>query len=146
MKTKRGKNFTIEHARLRIMPFYLIFFTGCILGWGWCFYGRSHIAIPLCLGVILGWTSIGILNATMTLNIAILQSMRSGAPACTNLVRCSLAAILVSMIDCMTTAMGIRWTYTFWAGICALLLPLMFLEIKMGPKWRSQRESEEHKQ
>ncbi|KAF2797294.1 MFS general substrate transporter [Melanomma pulvis-pyrius CBS 109.77] len=140
IKAKKGDNFTIEYARLRIMPFYLLLFIGCVIGWGWCLEFNSHVAVPLILAVILGWTSIGILNTTMTLNIDILQTRSSGATACTNLVRCSLAAVLVSLIDRMTTRMGLGWTYTFWGGICALLLPLMFLEMKMGPRWRGKRD------
>jgi MFS family permease len=143
IKLKKGDDFTIEYARLRIMPFYLILFIGCVIGWGWCLQFNSHIAVPLVLAVILGWTSIGILNTTMTLNIDILQTRSSGATACTNLVRCSLAAILVSIIERMTMAMGLGWTYTFWGGICTLLLPLMFLEMKMGPVWRGRREAAE---
>jgi hypothetical protein len=143
IKKAAGEKFTIEYARLRIMPFYLILFIVCVIGWGWAIQAQAHMAVPLILGVILGWTSIGILNTTMTLNIDILQSRSSGATACTNLVRCSLAAIMISTIDRMTSAWGDGWTYTFWGGVCALLLPLMLLEIKMGPTWRARREAVE---
>ncbi|EOA88645.1 multidrug transporter [Exserohilum turcicum] len=143
IKARCGDNFTIEHARLRIMPFYLSLFIVCVIAWGWTIQARAHIAVPLILGILLGWTSIGILNTTMTLNIDILQSRSSGATACTNLVRCSLAAILVAVIDRMTSAWGDGWTYTLWGAICCCLLPLMFLEIRMGPKWRKRREAKE---
>jgi multidrug resistance protein len=145
IKKRSGESFTIEYARLRIMPFYLCLFIVCVIGWGWAIEAKAHMAVPLVLAVFLGWTSMGILNTTMTLNIDILQSRSSGATACTNLVRCSLAAIMVSIIDRMTNKLGNGWTYTFWGGICALLLPLMFLEIKMGPRWRAKREMEEQK-
>jgi len=138
-----GDHFSIEYARLRLMPFYLAVFVVCVVGWGWTIQAKAHIAVPLILGVFLGGTSMGILNTTMTLNIDILQSRSSGATACTNLARCSLAAIMISVIDRMTSAWGDGWTYTFWGGICALLLPLMILEIKMGPTWRRRREAEE---
>ncbi|KAF2711136.1 MFS general substrate transporter [Pleomassaria siparia CBS 279.74] len=140
IKANKGDDFTIEYARLRIMPLYLVLFIACVVGWGWCLQFKSHMAVPLILAVVLGWTSIGILNTTMTLNIDILQTRSSGATACTNLVRCSLAAIFVSIIERMHMAMGLGWTYTFWGGICTLLLPLMFLEMKMGPKWRRKRD------
>jgi multidrug resistance protein len=143
IKKRMGDNFTIEYARLRIMPFYLGLFIVCVIGWGWSIQARAHMAVPLVLGTMLGWTSIGILNTTMTLNIDILQSRSSGATACTNLVRCSLAAMMISIIDRMTSAWGDGWTYTFWGGICALLLPLMLLEIRMGPRWRAKREAAE---
>jgi multidrug resistance protein len=143
IKKSLGDDFTIEYARLRIMPFYLGLFIVCVIAWGWAIQARAHMAVPLVLGVFLGWTSMGILNTTMTLNIDILQSRSSGATACTNLVRCGLAAIMISVIDRMTAAWGDGWTYTFWGGICALLLPLMLVEIRMGPRWRKKREMQE---
>jgi MFS family permease len=143
IKERTGDKFTIEYARLRTMPFYLGLFVVCVIAWGWSIEARAHMAVPLVLGSLLGWTSMGILNTTMTLNIDILQSRSSGATACTNLVRCSLAAIMISVIDRMTNAWGDGWTYTFWGGICALLLPLMLLEIRMGPRWRAKREAAE---
>ncbi|KAH7411833.1 major facilitator superfamily domain-containing protein [Phaeosphaeria sp. MPI-PUGE-AT-0046c] len=146
IKNRMGDNFTIEYARLRIMPFYLGAFVVCVISWGWSIQARAHMAVPLVLGTLLGYASMGILNTTMTLNIDILQSRSSGATACTNLVRCSLAAIMISIIDRMTSAWGDGWTYSFWGGICVFLLPLMMLEIRMGPKWRMKREAAEKEQ
>lgn len=57
-----------------------------------------------------------------------------------NLVRCSLAAVLVSVIDKMTKSLGFGWAYTLLGGLCILLLPLMFLEMKIGPKCRIKRK------
>ncbi|KAI8943381.1 hypothetical protein NX059_001394 [Plenodomus lindquistii] len=146
IKERTGENFTIEYARLRLAPFNLLLFVICVIGWGWTIQSRVHMAVPLILSVFLGWTSMAILNTTMTLNIDILQTRSSGATACTNFVRCSLAAIMISIIDRMTNVWGDGWTYAFWGGICAMLLPLMLLEIKMGPKWRMKREDAEKAQ
>ncbi|KAL6705350.1 multidrug transporter [Coniothyrium glycines] len=142
-KARADRGFTIEHARLRTMPFYLALFVLCVVAWGWTVQARAHMAAPLVLSVLLGWTSMGILNTTMTLNIDILQSRSSGATACTNLVRCSIAAVLVSLIERVARAWGDGWTYTFLGAVCALLLPLMFLEMRMGPRWRRKREERE---
>lgn len=62
----------------------------------------------------------------------------------TNLVRCLLAAILVAVINKMTTSrLGPEWTYVLFGGICVLLLPLMYIEMRMGPRWRMKREKKE---
>ncbi|KAH6642714.1 major facilitator superfamily domain-containing protein [Boeremia exigua] len=145
LKARSGDAFTIEYARLRLMPYYLLLFVACVIAWGWALHARAHMAVPLCLAVLLGWTSMGILNTTMTLNIDILQSRSSGATACTNLVRCSLAAVLVAVIDRLTGALGVGWTYTLLGGACAGLLPLMVWEMRMGPTWRGKREAREEK-
>jgi hypothetical protein len=81
-----------------------------------------------------------VLNTTMTLMIDILQSRSSGATACTNFVRCSLGAIVVATTDRMVTNLGYIWTYVMLAAICACMLPVMYIQMKIGPKWRLQRD------
>ncbi|KAL3463705.1 major facilitator superfamily domain-containing protein [Aspergillus heterothallicus] len=134
-----GDGVPVEYARLRVTPVLLGLLVGCVLGWGWVLEKKVHLAVPMVLQVILGYTSISILNATMTLMIDIVRTQSSGVIACTNLVRCSLAAILVSFIDRATRKLGFGWTYIILGVICACLLPLIFIEIKQGPKWRARR-------
>jgi multidrug resistance protein len=45
-------DFPIEFARLRMVPWLVLIFVGCVIGWGWCISLRSHIAVPLVLQVI----------------------------------------------------------------------------------------------
>ncbi|KXH27035.1 hypothetical protein CSIM01_12610 [Colletotrichum simmondsii] len=132
--------FPKEYARLRTMPVLLVLFSGAVIAWGFCVDRGVHIAVPLILQIVLGYTSIAILNTTMTLMIDILQTRSSAATACTNLVRCLLAALLVGLIDRMTAALRISWSYVLLGGVCALLLPLMYVEMKVGPKWRMRRD------
>ncbi|OBR06361.1 Major facilitator superfamily [Colletotrichum higginsianum IMI 349063] len=132
--------FPKEYARMRTMPILLVLFSGAVIAWGFCVDNGVHIAVPLVIQVVLGYTSISILNTTMTLMIDILQTRSSSATACTNLVRCLLAALLVGLIDRMTSALRISWTYVLLGGVCALLLPLMYIEMKVGPKWRMKRD------
>ncbi|CAK7238038.1 multidrug transporter [Sporothrix bragantina] len=76
----------------------------------------------------------------MTLMIDVLQSRSSSATACTNLVRCLLTTVLVAVIDNMTTTLTYKWAYVFWGLISASMLGLMYVEIKIGLKWRRARE------
>lgn len=133
-------DFPREYARLRTMPIHLVVFTASVFGWGFCMEYKAHIAVALLLQFILGWTSISILNTTMTLMIDVLQSRSSSATACTNLVRCLLATVLVAVIDRMTTSLSFKWTYVFWGLISASMLGLMYVEIKIGSRWRRARE------
>ncbi|KAI8270421.1 hypothetical protein K4K58_010918 [Colletotrichum sp. SAR11_239] len=132
--------FPKEYPRLRTMPVLLVLFSGAVIAWGFCVDKGVHIAVPLALQVVLGYTSISILNTTMTLMIDILQTRSSAATACTNLVRCLLAALLVGLIDRMTAALRVSWSYVLLGGVCALMLPLMYIEMKFGPKWRLTRD------
>ncbi|TDZ68043.1 Itaconate transport protein [Colletotrichum trifolii] len=133
--------FPKEYARLRTMPVLLVLFSGAVIAWGFCVDKGVHLAIPLALQVVLGYTSISILNTTMTLMIDILQTRSSAATACTNLVRCLLAALLVALIDRMTEALRFSWSYVLLGGVCAMMFPLMYIEMKTGPKWRMRRDS-----
>ncbi|KAH6710702.1 major facilitator superfamily domain-containing protein [Leptodontidium sp. MPI-SDFR-AT-0119] len=133
-------DFPIEYARFRTMPIHLLVFCASVFAWGWCLEKNVSIVAPLVFQVLLGYTSIAILNTTMTLMIDILPSHGSSITACTNLIRCSLAAVLVSVIDRMTNVMGYGWAYILLGGICLALLPLMLFEIKFGPKYRQRRQ------
>ncbi|KAH9883286.1 hypothetical protein F4778DRAFT_694418 [Xylariomycetidae sp. FL2044] len=134
-------SFPVERARLRMVPLLLLVFVASVVGWGWCIQLKTSIAGPLVLQVILGYTSIAILNSTMTLMIDIIKNQSSGVIACTNLVRCSLAAMLVALIDRSVQRLGYGWTYTLLGGLCALLLLPVVLEIQKGPGWRHKRET-----
>jgi hypothetical protein len=58
-------------------------------------------------------------------------------------VRCLLAAVTLSVINKMTSRLGYGWTYVLLGGTCILTVPLMYLVMKMGPKWRRRRELKE---
>ncbi|KAI1864476.1 uncharacterized protein JN550_008763 [Neoarthrinium moseri] len=139
-RTHAGGPFPKEYARLRTMPFHLAIFVLTVVGWGFSLGKAVHIAVPLVMSAILGWCGMAILNTTMTLMIDILQSRSSGATACTNLVRCWLGAIVVATTDRMVNKLGYIWTYVLLAGISACMLPLMYVEMKLGPAWRIRRD------
>lgn len=56
-----------------------------------------------------------------------------------NLVRCLLSAVLVSVIELIFDAIGVGWTYILLTGITLLSLPVIYLELKLGPKIRKKR-------
>lgn len=56
-----------------------------------------------------------------------------------NLVRCGLGAALVSVIDLILEALDPGWTYVVMAAMCLAVSPLLFIEIRFGPRWREQR-------
>ncbi|KAL1700882.1 major facilitator superfamily domain-containing protein [Schizophyllum commune] len=92
-----------------------------------------------------GYTFNVVLNTTMTLMIDIEHSQSSSVTACTNLARCSLAAVLTAVIDHITSAVGYGWTYVLFGGLSLLMIPLIYLEILMGPRWRARREARKAK-
>jgi hypothetical protein len=43
------EDFPIELVRLRTMPYHLVLFVACVIGWGWCLEKKVPIAGPLAL-------------------------------------------------------------------------------------------------
>ncbi|KAG2367756.1 major facilitator superfamily domain-containing protein [Suillus spraguei] len=76
-----------------------------------------------------------------TLLIDLLPSQSSSITACNNLVRCSLGALIVSVIDLIVNAMGPGWTYVLLAGICLACSPMIWLAIWIGPRCRAKRRA-----
>ena len=57
-----------------------------------------------------------------------------------NLVRCLFGAIGTSVIQVMYKHLGAGWSITILSGLCVVGLPLPFLVIARGQKWREARE------
>jgi hypothetical protein len=99
------------------------------------------------------------MNSTQTLMIDLMPDQGSSITACVsstlfelsyassltiyvgqnNLVRCSLSAALVSVIQLIIEGIGVGWTYVLLGGLLLLVLPLLYLEIRIGPKCREKR-------
>ncbi|RVX69332.1 hypothetical protein B0A52_06927 [Exophiala mesophila] len=47
-------SFSIERARLRTMPGFILVFLGCTMAWGWCLESKASVAVPLALQFIRG--------------------------------------------------------------------------------------------
>jgi hypothetical protein len=43
------ENFPIEKARLRTVPFYLVIYIVCCIGYGWAVHQKVHLAVSLLL-------------------------------------------------------------------------------------------------
>ncbi|CAL1705635.1 unnamed protein product [Somion occarium] len=137
----RDEDFPIEVARFRIMPAYLIISAIACVGYGWCLEKRVNIAIPLVLLFIMGFTVIGMMNTVQTLTIDLAPTQGSSITACNNLIRCSMGAVLVSIIDFIIKAVGIGWTYVILGALCFINFPVIFFIIYVGPKLRAKRRA-----
>ena len=57
-----------------------------------------------------------------------------------NFLRCSLGAILVSVLDLIINGIGVGWTCVLLGGLAVLLLPLIYGAMIIGPRWRMKRQ------
>ncbi|TBU34756.1 major facilitator superfamily domain-containing protein [Dichomitus squalens] len=137
----KDEYFPIEYARLRTVPaFFAVFVIACI-GYGWCLHSSVNIAGPLILQIIIGWVTVSLMNGAQTLIIDLAPQHGSAITACNNLVRCSLGAVYVSVIDLILKRLGTGWTYVLLSGICIVFSPTYWILIKYGPRWRAQRRA-----
>lgn len=131
--------FPLESVRLQWSPYFVIMYAACVVGWGWCVEKSVLLAGPLILQVCLGFACISIINTIMTLMVDLVPAQSSSIIACVNFMRASLAAIVISVQDKAISSVGYGWTYTILGAICALMLPLVFMEINVGPIYRKRR-------
>ncbi|KAK0475764.1 major facilitator superfamily domain-containing protein [Armillaria novae-zelandiae] len=136
---RSNETFPLESVRLRWSPYFVIMYAACVIGWGWCIEKSVPLVGPLILQAALGFACMSIINTIMTLMVDLIPTQSSSVIACVNFMRSSLAAILISVQDKAISSLGYGWTYTILGVICALMLPLVFLEVKVGPVCRERR-------
>lgn len=132
-------SFPFEQARLRMLPVLTVILMACCAGYGWSIQRQINIAAPLIMQILVGFVTISVMNSTQTLMIDLVPGQGSSITACNNLFRCGLTALLVSVIDLIIRSIGIGWTYVLFAGLAVLVLPMTWLLMRIGPKYRKQR-------
>ncbi|KAI9775036.1 MAG: hypothetical protein M1839_001588 [Geoglossum umbratile] len=133
------KDIPLEEARLSIM--YPILVVGiCVLScYGWTLHLGAHVAVPLVLQALIGLTFMSAFTILNTFLLDLFPQSPATATAADNLVRCLLAATGTAVIELMVKAMGPGWCFTFIAMTTAIASPLLWVELKCGPKWREER-------
>jgi MFS family permease len=142
-KAQDLSNFNIEKARLEIaLPSYYLS-TVCMIAYGWVMGRRVHLAAPVILLFVSGWS----LNATSqvlnALMVDIWPGQSAAATAANNLMRCELGAAASAAINPMQEAMGWGWAYTTLAFISIAASPILWLMACYGIKWRQKRTRKE---
>jgi MFS family permease len=139
---KRGddlRDFPIERARIEIIWPMLSIGLAAILCYGWVLEKNAPLAAPLVLTFLIGFCVNGAFNILSTLLVDLYPQSPATATAANNLVRCFVGAGGTGIINIMVEHMGRGWCFTFIALVCYVTMPLLLVEIKMGPKWREER-------
>ncbi|KAJ7354428.1 MFS general substrate transporter [Mycena albidolilacea] len=129
-----SSSFPIEKARLRLLPILLTCFVASCAAYGWCIERRVSIAGPLVF-LVVGLFTMAIMNAAQTLILDLVPSQ--SLP--NNLVRCALSAAFVAVIQPILSALGAEWTYVLLAGMCVVVSPLIYIVIRIGPRYCVKR-------
>ena len=139
---KRGddmKNFPLEKARIQVVLPPLYVGIAALLAYGWVIDKNKHLAAPLILTFIIGFTLLCGFTAMSTMLVDLYPYSPATASAANNLVRCLMGAAGTAVIIQMIERMGRGWCFTFISAILFLTSPLLWVEISWGPKWREER-------
>ncbi|KAJ3552406.1 hypothetical protein NP233_g12892 [Leucocoprinus birnbaumii] len=104
------REFPLEKARLGFLPALIFVMAGCSAGYGWSLHFKANLAVPLILQAFIGVICMAVMNATTTLMIDLAPGQGSAAQACSNLVRCGLSAVIISIIQPIINGIGVGWT------------------------------------
>ena len=146
---KRGddmRSFPLEKARIQVFIIPLYFGIAAILCWGWTLEQNAPLAAPLVLSFIIGLCLTGSFNVMSTMLVDLYPKSPATATAANNLVRCLMGAAGTAVIIQMIDGMGRGWCFTFIAAVIFFTSPMLWAELKWGPKWREQRRVRMEKQ
>ncbi|KAK8136422.1 hypothetical protein PG984_004362 [Apiospora sp. TS-2023a] len=136
-------SFPIEKARLGVIWVPMALTTMSVVAFGWVLqlrqvselsrppffitmliYSPQNIAIPLLLQFVSGLSMQLDFSIYNTLLVDKNHRTPAAAQASSNIVRCTLASIVIAFMQDMLDALGIGWTFTFLGG--------------MGTSWRQE--------
>jgi MFS family permease len=134
------KNFPIEKARSRGSYWLLAVATGTQVGYGWAVTKHAHVSIPLILQFIQGFWQTCFYTIYNTLLVDIFPESPSTAAAAASIVRCTMAAAGVAVLQPLLDAVGRGWFFTMvglGSGAFGAIAVLLIRTKGMG--WRRER-------
>ncbi|RYP51057.1 hypothetical protein DL768_003557 [Monosporascus sp. mg162] len=103
------------------------------------FAALLHVAIPLALQAVTGFSTSASFVALGTLLTDLNPDGPSTAAASANIVRCALAAASLAALQPIIDSVGAGWCFTIFGLLCSLCGPMLLLEMRMGHRWRRAR-------
>ncbi|KIY69160.1 MFS general substrate transporter [Cylindrobasidium torrendii FP15055 ss-10] len=142
VRTEHGiaDDYPIEKARIGVMPYISLVFAAALAGYGWCIQYSVNLSGPLILQTVVGCAAMANMTASQTLMVDWVPNQSSSVTACNNLIRCTMGAVCVVLMDVILRSIKPGWTYVLLTGVCLLTIPLMYLVMKIGPARRKMRK------
>ncbi|KAI1073780.1 MFS general substrate transporter [Whalleya microplaca] len=138
--TNPEDDFPLEEARLRLISVFSVLQWLSITLFGWTIQYYVHIAVPIVSTFITGWAAVSIQSVVMTYLVDVFSDRSAAASASLNLARCLFAAGGTSFVMPLVSRIGIGVTFTICAGVQAVALMGVGVQIKFGPVWRREAE------
>ncbi|KAJ2982913.1 hypothetical protein NUW58_g6342 [Xylaria curta] len=144
-KKKLVDDFPIESARLRSILYLAVVTAAGTAGYGWTIqkHVAQHVAAPLAIQAVLGFTLAAGFVTFGTLATDLNPERSSTAAASSNILRASLAAGGTAALQPIIDAVGAGWCFTIFGLLVAACGPILIFQIRIGPKWRKLRRISE---
>jgi MFS family permease len=131
-------DFPIEKSRLRNIWWNIVIFVVTVALYGFSL-SLNIIAIPLILQFFIAYTATAVFSLNSALVIDLYPGASASATAVNNLMRCSVGAAGVAVVQIIIDAIGAGPTFALFAGTTAVLSPLLVVEWFYGEGWRMER-------
>ena len=142
-------DFPIEHARLRQTPWITSVFVVATAVYGFTLLPAEQmalvsrpgwIAVPLTLQFVIAAASNAVFAINTTLVADLCPGKGASSTAINNLVRCSMGAVGVGLVDVMLRLMGAGATFLGLSLLVVTMGVLVTVEWSWGMQWRAERE------
>jgi MFS family permease len=131
-------DFPIEKSRLRNIWWIVLIFIAATAGYGFSF-NLNLIAIPLIFQFFIAYTATAVFSLNSALVIDLYPGASASATAVNNLMRCSVGAIGVAVVQIVINEVGAGLSFLAFAVVTAVASPLLVLEWVYGESWRWER-------
>jgi hypothetical protein len=143
LNKKELVDFPIEKSRMRNIWWIILIFIFAPALYGFSL-GLNAIATPLVLQFFIAYSATAVFSLNSALVIDLYPGASASATAVNNLMRCSVGAAGVAVVQLIIDAIGARPTFLLFTLITALLSPLLVLvALRSAVKTRERREAGE---
>jgi MFS family permease len=140
-------DFSVEHLRLRYLPFLILILVITLSGYGFTLAYPSAtsrpgwILLPLTLQFIIAATANAVCAIQQTLVADIWHQTDHASKAATSLMRCLFAAVSVGIVQKLLDALGVWSTFVALGLMIMVLISLPVMQWYWGKSWRAEREA-----
>ncbi|PMD54872.1 MFS general substrate transporter [Hyaloscypha bicolor E] len=131
-------DFPIEKSRLRNIWWIVLIFILATAGYGFSL-NLNLIALPLILQFFIAYTATAVFSLNSALVIDLYPGASASATAVNNLMRCTVGAAGVAVVQIVINGVGAGFAFLGFAVVTAGASPLLALEWFYGEGWRWER-------
>lgn len=138
LNKKELLDFPIEESRLRNIWWIILLFIISTALYGFSL-NMNIIAVPLVLQFVIAYAATAVFSLNSALVIDLYPGASASATAVNNLMRCSVGAVGVAVVQIVVDGVGEGAAFAILAGVTGVCSPLVGVEWVYGQRWRLER-------